>query len=608
MNVAKAVNPSDNPPRRRRRGTRPHPWLVGLVAFVLTVALFYAEEDWRGKRAWLRYERELEAQGKVLAWSRYIPPAVPDDQNIFKAPQMRWLVKNGATNALSELFHQNDDAVQRHLPRQVVVAQIRLVRRDATSLPDREAAPLGLDEPADRVRLRAAIEGSVGPWALGARQIALVARPLDQLHPIHLAIHSTRPWTSAELATVLPGFQVRAASSNTFVVSLGPAFAAQDYLATTEALEPGFATIGRALQRPYARTDSDYQRPIEATVPNFVAIRSLVQTLAQRAECFLLAGQPSRALGELDRLQALRRLLEPPAAWLYPAGEIVTSPPTPRHPAPPPTTERPMTLVSAMIDVAVNGLYVSVIQDGLRLGAWGEPELAALAGRLPTIALVPEVTAALNTEVAAVVQSVQTTRWADLFGPSDPPRHGWGRWLPRISLVDLLPRGWLYQNVLVYGRLMEQQINSLEASRPLIEPHQVEAAWQATEQAVSPPGGRSHLSPYNLLAAVAIPNAMRAYQTTARNQTTLNQAIIACALERYRLAHGEYPVTLEALVPGYLRGIPPDLIGGQPPRYRRTAEGQFLLYSTGWSEQDHGGRVLTDPLQGDWVWTTTVAR
>ena len=116
-----------------------------------------------------------------------------------------------------------------------------------------------------------------------------------------------------------------------------------------------------------------------------------------------------------------------------------------------------------------------------------------------------------------------------------------------------------------------------------------------------------HKSPYKLLAAIAIPNINKAEQTTAHTQTMVNEAQIACALGRYRLAHGEYPETLDALVPQFSEKLPHDIIGGQPLHYRRTADGKFLLYSIGWNETDDGGEdvLATSPhdfTKGDWVW------
>ena len=59
--------------------------LIGLAVLATLIAIFYAEEDWRGKRAWENCKRELEAKGMVLDWDKFIPPPVPDDQNFFTA-------------------------------------------------------------------------------------------------------------------------------------------------------------------------------------------------------------------------------------------------------------------------------------------------------------------------------------------------------------------------------------------------------------------------------------------------------------------------------------------------------------------------------------------
>ena len=85
-------------------------------------------------------------------------------------------------------------------------------------------------------------------------------------------------------------------------------------------------------------------------------------------------------------------------------------------------------------------------------------------------------------------------------------------------------------------------------------------------------------------------------------------ARVACALERCRLAHGEFPESLNALVPQFIDKFPHDVIGGQPLHYRRTDDGQFVLYSIGWNEDDDGGVLalkesgVVDIEKGDWVW------
>ena len=91
-------------------------------------------------------------------------------------------------------------------------------------------------------------------------------------------------------------------------------------------------------------------------------------------------------------------------------------------------------------------------------------------------------------------------------------------------------------------------------------------------------------------------------------QSSVDLARVAIALERYRLAHGEFPESLDALAPKFMEKIPHDIINGQPLHYRRTSDGQFVLYSVGWNETDDDGVVgfktdgSVDISQGDWVW------
>jgi hypothetical protein len=111
-----------------------------------------------------------------------------------------------------------------------------------------------------------------------------------------------------------------------------------------------------------------------------------------------------------------------------------------------------------------------------------------------------------------------------------------------------------------------------------------------------------------MLSKNLLPALDRTAEGFARAQTTVDLARIACALERYRLANGQFPATLQALAPKFIETLPHDVINGQPLKYRRTDDGQFVLYSVGWDEKDDGGQVaLTkagnpDISKGDWVW------
>ena len=80
--------------------------LVALALVGTLVAVVYVVEDWRGRRAWDRCRRELEARGEKLDWEAFVPASVPTESNFFKAPGMTaWFSKQAsATNRNVRLF------------------------------------------------------------------------------------------------------------------------------------------------------------------------------------------------------------------------------------------------------------------------------------------------------------------------------------------------------------------------------------------------------------------------------------------------------------------------------------------------------------------------
>jgi len=97
-------------------------------------------------------------------------------------------------------------------------------------------------------------------------------------------------------------------------------------------------------------------------------------------------------------------------------------------------------------------------------------------------------------------------------------------------------------------------------------------------------------------------------------QTLVNQATVACALERYRIETGSYPDSLALVTLTDGKPLPLDIMTGQPMGYRKTANGKYALWCVSLNGKDHGGtRVLNrrrpesakiwkDTYAGDWVW------
>ncbi|HEX4265483.1 MAG TPA: hypothetical protein VH597_14200 [Verrucomicrobiae bacterium] len=436
-------------------------WFFCLAVFLTLVALFYVEENWRGWRALDRVNRELEARGIVLDWDKFIPPAVPDNQNVFKAPQMQeWFVGRGP-DKLTELL-QNP----KNFP----------------------------------------IWGS--------------ARTID---------------SEAD---------------------------ARAYLAWSDQLQPQFTMIRDALKRPCSRMDGDYSNMLTVPIPNFVAIRDLARTLAQRTHCYLLLHDPDKALAELTFIHDLRHFMD-----CRPTG-------------------KPMTLVAAMINVAVAGLYADVIGDGFRTHAWQEAQLVELQKELSEVHLMIPVAAALETEPAATTRSLQIL-------PIHEVIHALGA---QGNLLPF-PRGWILQNIAHAVPFFYAGTEAFNVEQERVSPSSLNDSRKRLEKFLE------RRTPFKIYAALLIPNISKAAQTTTRNQNTINEAFIACALERYRIANGSYPDSLDALAPQFIEKLPHDIINGGPLKYRKT-ENSFVLYSVGWNETDDGGiQDIKNPENGDWVWS-----
>jgi hypothetical protein len=74
-------------------------------------------------------------------------------------------------------------------------------------------------------------------------------------------------------------------------------------------------------------------------------------------------------------------------------------------------------------------------------------------------------------------------------------------------------------------------------------------------------------------------NFVRAQEAAARVETERRMALVALALERFRLATGKLPETLGQLVPKYLESVPMDPFEGNPIQYEPSPIARFALWA-----------------------------
>lgn len=78
----------------------------------------------------------------------------------------------------------------------------------------------------------------------------------------------------------------------------------------------------------------------------------------------------------------------------------------------------------------------------------------------------------------------------------------------------------------------------------------------------------------------------------ARQETDFRQALIVCALERYRLKYKCYPETLVALVPEFIQKLPKDVYTAKPYQYRLESPDRFRLWSVGPMPDDNDDDIV----------------
>jgi hypothetical protein len=478
--------------------------LIGLAMLVTLIAILYAEEDWRGKRAWDNYKREWEAKGEKFDWQAFVPPSVPDDQNFFTTP-----IFTNARNGKIMMSETGDDG--------------------------------GPD-----LRTNASRSG--------------------------YAIYRMR-MTDLQAWQNYYRYQTNTDMAKRFPVSPQMQTPAADVLFVLSKFDSAVEELRQASQWPYANVPLNYEDGFNSTsslLPVLAELKRCTQLLHLRAIAELTDGQNAKALDD-------EKLL------LYLGSSIRNSP----------------FLISHLVRMAIVSIGIQPIWEGLAEHKWSDEQLIALDAELAKMDFLADYEFAMRGERAFAIASFENQRRTREMIFSTGDANGF-----ITNKLTLMPSAYFYQNKFAFARMNQQWILPLvDTNSRIVSPEamrRVDAAVRAEMK---------HYSLYKVQALMAVPALDTAAKRFASAQVSVDLARVACALERYRLAHGQYPETLDPLAPQFIGKLPHDIINGQPLHYRRTDDGKFILYSVGWNETDDGGTVFfiksgsaVDRDKGDWVW------
>ena len=160
-----------------------------------------------------------------------------------------------------------------------------------------------------------------------------------------------------------------------------------------------------------------------------------------------------------------------------------------------------------------------------------------------------------------------------------------------MAISVLLPKGWFQMNHVAlmhgYQLILNAFREALRGPNQLEARSRVQGKWDPVDQYIQEV--RSHPDPRTFVCGMLLPALSRSMDKTLRAQAAASLGMTACALERYRLANGKYPVSLKELVPAYLDTVTLDPLNNEPLHYRVTDEGWFQLWSVGLDRKDDGG-------------------
>jgi hypothetical protein len=532
-------------------------FLFGLACFITLIALFYAEEDWRGKHDWEKFKRQWEAKGERFDWQSIIPPSVPDDQNFAMAPIWVESMKAvlGPKNS-RQWFGDN------------------YAENGRTNFTDRLALNVW----------RSNDWGDLSPNGYWAKA----------------TITDLAAWQVYYRASVQTN-RNSAITTNEFPVAAQPQTPAQDVLLALSKYDSTIEELQQASQLPYSRFPLNYDgMPAAILLPQLAAEKRCSQVLQLRAIAELQNGESQKAL---DDVKLMMRLTDASRTEPF--------------------------LICHLVRIAIFNLTLQPVYEGLAEHKWSDAQLADLDSELAKLDFLTDYESAMRGERALEIANIEFLRHPHNYPQELGLRRPRYYFLaPMFSLAQMLsnmssdngdnensqmdfqmlalsfgPSGWVDQNELRMAQFETKwYLPIVDKKTQTVSPTKVRASSDALDREMR------HRSPENVLETLFMPALGGIVEKFAYAQSSVNLARVAIALERFRLAHGEFPESLDAVAAQFPDGIPHDIIGGEPLNYRRTSDGQFILYSVGWNERDDGGVVgLTksgsvDNQKGDWVW------
>lgn len=350
---------------------------------------------------------------------------------------------------------------------------------------------------------------------------------------------------------------------------------AADVLAGLGKYDQTIEDLRQAAALPDSRFPSDYdcEPPDAMLMPHLRPIKNCSHVLELRAVAELHNGQSDKSLADI---KLMFRLM----------ASIRSEP----------------VMVSQLYRIDILKLALQPVWEGTQEHLWSDAQLRELDEDLSGLDFLADFESAVRSERSFQLKTMEylrRTREAGMVGEDV---------IPTLSEIRLRfsPDSVYYDNELALARTCQEWLLPIaNPERHCVSLEAIRSASANIDQM------REDWTYNNVLAALLLPSYETCAQRYSYAQSCVDMARIGCALERYRLTERQYPESLNALAPRYMKSVPSDIVNRQPLIYRRADNGGDVLYSVGLNGKDDGGTVYVqahskteiDYVDGDWVWS-----
>ena len=249
-------------------------------------------------------------------------------------------------------------------------------------------------------------------------------------------------------------------------------------------------------------------------------------------------------------------------------------------------------LVDHMIQAAIAGLGLAATWEALAAPGWDEPRLAAVqrawqgADFFTNFHRTAEIERAFTERFYAEARTNRTGLREVIWGIPGGAT-SMGEDIRQALVTGVWRSAWADEDELLFLRAMQPMLEGLRAATTNANYGNYQRYLAQSREVIALPPGKLAKVRRSMLciASVVLPNWEKSCLTLWKNETQRRLTIIALALRRYEVRHGQLPEALSELAPELLAAVPADVLSGKPWHYER-AGGSFTLYSTGEDARD----------------------